>query len=113
MNMTRKSLLACAIAVAAVTSSLPALAQDQAQDRSPIIYNHEGNEVGVIQSVRPNGDAVVLPTQATLDLGYYDVVMPASSLHPRACGGWETVMNNQQIAFLPPVPHRFFMPSGD
>ena len=99
--------------MAAMASALPAFAQDRVQDRSPIIYNHEGNEVGVIQSVRPNGDAVVLPTQATLDLGYYNVVMSASSLRPRPRGGWETAMNNQDIAYLPPVPHRFFMPSGD
>ena len=109
MDMNKKPLLRCALALVALAAISPA----KAQDRSSIIYNHEGNEVGVIQSVRPNGDAVVLPTQATLDLGYYDVVMPANSLHPRARGGWETVMNNQQIAFLPPVPHRFFMPSGD
>jgi len=107
MSMNRK--LALMGAIAALISALPV----QAQDRNPIVYNHEGNEVGVIQSIRPNGDAIMLPTQATLDLGYYDVVMPASMLRPRARGGWETTMNNQQIAFLPPVPHRFFMPSGD
>lgn len=84
-----------------------------AQTRSPIVYNHQDNEVGVIQKIMPNGDALMLPTHATLGLGYYDVVMPAKQLRPRARGGWETTMTNEQIAFLPPVPHRFFMPSGD
>ena len=84
-----------------------------AQVRSPIVYNHDGNEVGVIQKVMPNGDALMLPTQATLDLGYYDVVMPATKFHPRDRGGWETKLTNQDIAYLPPVPHRFFMPSGN
>jgi 5-formyltetrahydrofolate cyclo-ligase len=109
MNMNSKSSSACMIAVAALAAALPV----QAQDRNPIVYNHQGNEVGVIQSIKPNGDAVMLPTQATLDLGYYDVVMPATMLRPRARGGWETSMTNEDIAFLPPVPHRFFMPSGD
>jgi hypothetical protein len=106
MIMIRKVLLACAMTFAA---ALPALAQD----RNPIVYNHQGNEVGVIQSIKPNGDAIMLPTQATLDLGYYDVVMPAAMLRPRERGGWETIMSNQDIAFLQPVPHRFFLPSGD
>ena len=84
-----------------------------AQERSPIVYNHDGNEVGVIQKIMSNGDALMLPTKATLDLGYYDVVMPAAMLQPRDRGGWETKMTNQDIGYLPPVPHRFFMPSGD
>ncbi len=86
---------------------------DRAQERSPIVYNLRGNEIGVIQRTKPNGDAVMLPTQGTLDLGYYDVVMPATMLRPRKHGGWETTMSDYDIAFLPPVPHRFFMPSGD
>ena len=89
-----------------------AISTAQGQERSPIVYNHQGNEVGVIQRTRPNGDAVMLPTQATLGLGYYDVVMPARMLNPRDGGGWETSMSNQAIAFLPPVTKRFFMPSG-
>ena len=90
-----------------------AASADQAQERSPIVYNLPGDEIGVIQRIKPNGDAVMLPTQGTLDLGYYDVVMPATMLRPRERGGWETTMSDHDIAFLPPVPHRFFMPSGD
>lgn len=55
----------------------------------------------------------MLPTTATLDLGYYDVRVPQSALRPRPAGGWEIALTNQQIAYLPPVPHRFFMASGD
>lgn len=109
MSMIRKILFASAISLTALAAAAPV----QAEDRNPIVYNHEGNEVGVIRGIKPNGDAIMLPTQATVDLGYYDVVMPAASLKPRERGGWVTTMNNQQIAFLPPVPHRFFWPSGD
>lgn len=108
MTMTRKILLACAIALTALAAR-----PIQAQEHNPIVYNHQGNEVGVIQHIMSNGDAIMLPTQATLGLGYYDVVMPRAMLRPRARGGWETLMSNRQIAFLQPVPHRFFMPSGD
>ena len=101
-----------ALLLAGATTAVAAPAA-QAQERSPIVYNLRGDEVGVIQSIKPNGDAVVLPTQMTLDLGYYNVVMPATSLRPRERGGWETTMSDHDIAFLPPVPHRFFMPSGD
>jgi len=83
-----------------------------AQERSPIVYNQAGYMVGVIQDMQPNGDALVLPTKATVDLGYYNVVMPAKTLRPRARGGWETSLGIHEIQFLPPVPRRFFMPSG-
>lgn len=96
----------------AIVLALAATSGARAQERSPIVYNHQGNMVGVIQSTTPNGDAIMLPTPATVGLGYYNVVMPAAMLRPRARGGWETLMNNEQIAFLPPVPPRFFMPSG-
>ena len=92
---------------------LTAVRAAEGQERSPIVYNHQGREVGVIQRMASNGDTVMLPTQGTLGLGYYDVMMPAAMLKPRPRGGWETTMSNQDIAFLPPVPHRFFMPSGD
>ena len=85
----------------------------QAQDRSPIVYNFRGDEVGVIQRETPNGDAIMLPSKGTLDLGYYDVAVPSRTLHPRPAGGWVTTLTNEQIAFLPPVPYRFFWPSGD
>jgi hypothetical protein len=108
MTMNRNVLMAGPIALA-----LAAISVAQGQERNPIVYNQQGDEVGVIQSIKPNGDAVMLPTKATLDLGYYEVVMPAAMLRARARGGWETAMSNEAIAFLPPVTHRFFMPSGD
>jgi hypothetical protein len=106
MHMSRKILSACITAFVVVTAAAGANA------RSPIVYNHQGNEVGVIQGIEPNGDALMMPTRMVLDLGFYNVMMPAAMLKPRARGGWETLMNNEQMAFLPPVPYRFFMPSG-
>lgn len=107
--MTMSRIPACAIGMMLLTAHGPVLAQD----RSPIIYNLAGYEVGVIEHIKANGDALVLPTKATVDLGYYKVIMPAARLRPRARGGWETSMSIQDIQFLPPVPYRFFMPSGD
>ena len=109
IDMSRKTLLACPFAL----TVLMAISAAQAQERSPIVYNLRGYEVGVIQSIKPSGDALMLPTKATVDLGYYKVIMPAAKLRPRARGGWETTIRNDDIAFLPPVPYRFFMPSGD
>jgi hypothetical protein len=103
----RKILIPGVIALCAL-GAVPALAQD----RSPIIYNFQGNMVGVIQEPAANGDAVVLTTKATVDLGY-KVIFPAATLRPRPAGGWQTSLNNEQIAFLPPVPHQFFQRSGD
>ncbi|HWY65963.1 MAG TPA: hypothetical protein VNX61_12185 [Rhizomicrobium sp.] len=94
-------------------ASVPARADIAEQGRSPIIYNLEGYEVGVIEDLKTNGDALVLPTKATVDLGYYKVIMPAASLRPRSRGGWETSMTTHDMEFLPPVTPRFFMPSGD
>ena len=98
------------LAGATTAAAVPA---DQAQGRSPVVYNLRGNEIGVIQGIKPGGDVVMLPTQGTLDLGYYGVVMPATMLRPRERGGWETTMSDHDIAFLPPVPYRLFMPSGE
>jgi len=107
MTMNRNALKAGAVALV-----LAALSAAQAQERNPIVYNQRGDEVGVIQFMKPNGDAIMLPTPKILGLGYYNVVMPATLLRPRARGGWETSMSNEAIAFLPPIPPRFFMPSG-
>ena len=107
MTMNRNILKMGAMALV-----LAAISAAQAQERNTIVYNRRGDEVGVIESMRPNGDAIMLPTPGTLGLGYYDVVMPATMLRPRARGGWVTLMSNEAIAFLPPIPRRFFMPSG-
>jgi hypothetical protein len=103
-----RKLLPCAVVLCALS-----LAPVQAQERSPIIYNAQGNEVGVIQRNGPGGDPIVLPAKATLDLGYYDVVFPSQALRPRHAGGWETSLTNEEIAYLQPVPHQFFQRSGD
>jgi hypothetical protein len=104
--MTRL-LLCCAFVVCALGSIA------RAQERSPIVYNFQGNMVGVIRGTAPNGDAIMLPTKATVDLGYYHVAVPAEALRPRPRGGWETSLTNDEIAYLEPVPRQFFMPSGD
>src|SRR5579863_4789313 len=101
-----------ALLLAGATTAV-AVPADQAWARSPVVYNLRGNEIGVIQRIKPDGDVIMVPTQGTLDLGYYDVVMPATMLRPRERGGWETIMSDHDIAFLPPVPYRFFMPSGE
>jgi len=105
-----KKLLQCAVVLCALGSLAPALAEEE---RSPIVYNLRGHMVGVIQGDAPNGDVIMLPSKATLDLGYYDVAIPRQALRPRARGGWETTLTNDQIPYLEPVPHQFFMPSGD
>jgi hypothetical protein len=117
MTMRRKTVLAFPIALT-MLAFVPAradIADANIADgaRSPIIYNLAGYEVGVIEDLRTNGDALVLPTKATVDLGYYKVIMPAASLRPRGRGGWETSMTTHDMEFLPPVAPRFFMPSGD
>jgi hypothetical protein len=112
MTMRRITFLAFPIALT-MLAVVPARADIADQQRSPIIYNRAGYEVGVIEDLKTNGDALVLPTKATVDLGYYKVIMPATSLRPRARGGWETSMTIDEMEFLPPVTPRFFMPSGD
>jgi hypothetical protein len=127
-----KTLAACVIAVCTLAPTLPALAADGAPfsysldsessilDRNPIIYNLAGNEVGVIRGMTDRDGLkafIVLPTQATLDLGYYRVAIPASALQPRRRGGWTTSLNNCKIAYLQPYTQsgkpRFFWSSGD
>jgi hypothetical protein len=109
LDMRKKLLLRCAVALCAL-GSIPSA---RALEGNAIVYNRQGDEVGVIQGTAPNGDRLMLPTNGVLDLGYYDVSVPAGALRPRPAGGWEILLDNQQIAFLPPVPHRFFQPSGD
>jgi hypothetical protein len=112
MTMRSKTVVTFPIALA-LLAFVPARADIAEQGRSPIIYNLAGYEVGVIKDLGTNGDALVLPTKATVDLGYYKVIMPAASLRPRPRGGWETGMTVHDMEFLPPVKPRFFMPSGD
>jgi hypothetical protein len=103
----RKLLPLCAVVLCALGTVA------RADERSPVVYNLRGHMVGVIQSTAPNGDTIMLPSKATLDLGYYDVAIPAQALRPRPAGGWETLLTNDQIAYLPPVPHRFWQASGN
>ena len=107
-DMSRKTLLTIPI----VTSVLMAVSGAWAEERSPVIYNLAGYQVGVIDSIKPNGDALVLPTKANIDLGYYKVIFPADRIRPRTRGGWETTMTISDIQYLPPEPYRFFTPSG-
>ena len=87
---------------------------------NPIVYNSVGNEVGVIRGMTERDglrEFIVLPTQATLDLGYYHVAIPASMLQPRRAGGWTTSLSNCKLAYLRPYTQsgepRFFQSSGD
>lgn len=89
------------------------LVSTEALARSPIIWNSQGNEVGVIQRFNPDGSVIMLPSRKILGMGNFDVVMKSENLKPRAGGGWQTDLNLDQMAFLPPPnPHRFWMPSG-
>jgi hypothetical protein len=124
-----KILVACAIVLCTLD---PALAADgasfpysldresSASERNPIIYNLAGDEVGVIRGITDRDGLkafIVLPTTATLDLGYYDVAIPVSALQPRRGGGWITSLSNCKIAYLQPYTQsgkpRFFWSSGD
>jgi len=53
-----------------------------------------------------------LPTQGTLGLGYYDIVIPADMMHRRAGGGWETALTHKQLALFRPTDDRFWQSSG-
>jgi hypothetical protein len=85
----------------------------EALARSPIIYNAAGNQVGVIRQMNPDGSVIVLPSSKTLGLGYYRIAIAAENLRPRARGGWETDLTNDEIPYIPPIsPRRFWQPSG-
>jgi hypothetical protein len=107
-NTAMKFLLAAGLAALCATA-----AQAQPGDPDTIVYNRMGNEVGVIQSRPDSHTFIVQPTRATLDLGYYEVAMPAQAMRPRPNGGWVTLMTNEQIAFLRPTDDRYFQPSGN
>lgn len=77
-----------------------------------IIYDHSGNEVGVIQRQAAGGGYIVLPTQGTLGLGYYDIVIPADLMRRRPSGGWETALTHEQLASFRPTDDRFWQSSG-
>lgn len=85
------------------------------RERSPIIWNSVGNEVAVIKgrSWRFGPDFVVIhPTGKFLGLGRYQVVMPVDALRPRAQGGWETSISDDDFPYLPPEVPQYFQPSG-
>jgi hypothetical protein len=103
----RKLLLALSAFAVLLVISTEALA------RSPIVYNAAGYQVGVIRQTRPNGSVIVLPSSKTLGLGYYHIAIAPENLRPRARGGWETDLTNDEIPYIPPVsPRRFWQPSG-
>lgn len=96
-------------ATAAAAQSFP----EAVRARNPIIYNGQENEVGVIRhTIRIAGQdsAVVLPTQKYLDLGYYDIAIPAWALKPRPAGGWYTSLSNKQLAEIPALGHNGRVP---
>ena len=81
--------------------------------RSPIIYNSVGNQIGVIRELNPDGSAIVQPSAKTLGLGYYHIAIAAQNLKPRARGGWETDLTNDEIPYIPPISkRRYWQPSG-
>jgi hypothetical protein len=85
----------------------------EALGRSPIIYNSVGNQIGVIRELNPDGSALVQPSAKTLGLGYYNIVLAAQNLKPRARGGWVTDLTNDEIPYIPPVSkRRYWQPSG-
>jgi hypothetical protein len=88
---------------------MPAIAQP---DSPESIYDKSGNEVGVIQRQTPSGGIIVLPTQGTLGLGYYDILIPADMMHRRTGGGWETALTHEQLALFRPTDDRFWQSSG-
>lgn len=85
----------------------------------PIVYNRAGDEVGVIQYITRLAGvraAIIQPTVATLDLGYYNIAIPMAELRPKRGGGWVTLLSNQDFYDLPPFetgrPRRFWWSSG-
>ena len=108
-----KIVAAIALASCAGTS---AFAMDEGrQERSSIVWNAMENEVAVIKgtSYTFGQDFVVIqPTQKFLDLGRYEVVMPAAALWPRPKGGWYTSISNNDMPYLPPEVPQYFQSSG-
>jgi len=103
----RKFLLALTAFAALLVISTEVLA------RSPIIYNSVGNQIGVIRQLNPDGSAIVQPSAKTLGLGYYRIAIKAENLRPRARGGWQTDLTNDEIPYIPPVSkRRYWQPSG-
>ena len=85
----------------------------EALGRSPIIYNSVGNQIGVIREMNPDGSAIVQPSAKTLGLGRYRIAIASDNLKPRARGGWQTDLTNDEIPYIPPVsPRRYWQPSG-
>ncbi|MBA2590225.1 MAG: hypothetical protein H0U98_16555 [Alphaproteobacteria bacterium] len=103
------------ILLAAVISSCILTPAFAGEERSPIVWNAMENEVAVIKggSERFGPNYVVIqPTQKFLDLGRYEVVIPAAALQPRARGGWYSAVSNDDIPYLLPEVPQYFQPSG-
>jgi len=99
--------------LAVLALAVPLAISTEAPARSPIIYNAVGNQIGVIRQMNPDGSAIVQPSAKTLGLGYYHIAIAAQNLKPRARGGWETDLTNDEIPYIPPVSkRRFWQPSG-
>jgi len=99
-----KTLLALSAFAVLLLITTEALANNNmARGRNPVIYNSNGNEVGVLKRFTPDGMAIMDPSRKTLGMGYYKVVMAQQDLKPRAKGGWETDLTLDQIAYLPPA----------
>src|SRR5579863_4956265 len=85
-----KSLRVLAAFTALLLITTEALAGNHpVEGRSPIIYNPNGNEVGVLTRLTPDGMAIMIPSRTTLGMGNYSVVLSQQNLKPRAKGGWE------------------------
>ena len=111
MPRTLLALSAFAVLLLITTEALANTAM--AEGRNSVIYNPDGNEVGVLRHFSRDGMAIMHPSSKTLGMGYYNVFIAQQDLRPRAKGGWVTDLTLDQIAYLPPVnPHRFWMPSG-
>lgn len=108
-----KTLLALSAFAVLLLITTEALAMNTTLGRNPIVYNPNGNEVGVLRRFIPGGMAIMHPSSKTLGMGYYNVIIAQQDLRPRAGGGWATDLTLDQIAYLPPVsPQHFWMPSG-
>lgn len=104
----KRILLGCALLIVLGTVAQALTVADT------IIYNPAGNEVGVIRGEADSGNAFIVQlTVATLDLGYYNILIPRRALQHRDTGGWVTSISNYDLTFIPPTDHRYFQPSGD